>query len=263
MKRTVLVFASLVIFSTLVFGQETGQTKSAELSSTTQRSAQLQNSLDVTKAKPGDQVVLKTVRDVKDKGAVVVQKGSQLIGRVTEVQQKTKENAMSRIGVVFDQLRTAKGNLIPITSSIISISQAQASLMADDTSADLFASSSTSSSTSAGRTSSGGSGGGLLSGVGNTAGGVVSRTTQTLGTATRTVSNVADTAVGTTTSALGTTTTTLGSATSNIRGLSISQSADATASGGSTLSLSKGNLKLEKGATFNMNVSQSSSVKAN
>lgn len=263
MKRTVLAIASLVIFSTLASSQQTGSAKSVELSSTALISAQLQNSLDVTKAKPGDQVVLKTVRDVKDKGAVVVQKGSQLIGRVTEVQQKTKENAMSRIGVVFDQLRTAKGNLIPITSSIISINQVQASLMANDTSADLFASSSTSSSTSAGRASSGGSGGGLLSGVGNTAGGVVNTTAQTLGTATRTVGNIADTAIGTTTSALSTTGSTVGSATSNIHGLSISQSADASASGGSTLSLSKGNLKLEKGATFNMNVSQSSSAKPN
>lgn len=262
MKKTVLAISSILVLSALAFGQQTGQSKSVELSSTAQISAQLQSSLDVTKAKPGDQVVLKTVRDVKDKGAVVVQKGSQLIGRVTEVQQRNKENVMSRIGVVFDQLRTANGNLVPITSRIISITQVQASLMADDTSTDLFASSSSSSSTSPGRTSSGGSGG-LLGGVGSTAGGVVNTTTQTLGTATRTVGNVADTAVGSTTSALGSTTSTVGSATSNIRGLSISQSADASASGGSTLSLSKGNLKLEKGATFYMNVSQSSSVKAN
>lgn len=256
MKSTVLAIASLLVLSALAIGQQSGQTQNVELSSTTQISGQLQNSLDVTKAKPGDQVILKTVRDVKDKGTVVVKKGSQLIGRVTEVQRKTKENATSRIGVIFDQLRTAKGNLMPITSSIISITQVQASLMADDTSADLFASSSTSSSTSAGRTSSSGTGGGLLSGVSNTAGGVINTTTQTLGTATRTVGNVADSAVGTTTSSVG-------SATSNIRGLSISQSTEASAGGGSTLSLSRGNLRLEKGATFNMNVRQSSSVKTN
>src|SRR4051812_11009840 len=58
----------------------------AVLQSGTQLSGQLQNSLDVQKAKVGDQVVLKTTSAVKENGRVVVDRGSRLIGRVTEVQ---------------------------------------------------------------------------------------------------------------------------------------------------------------------------------
>src|SRR3982074_2023965 len=55
------------------------------LQSGTQLAAQLENTLDARRAKPGDRVVLKTVQAVKQNGHVVVPKGAQLIGHVTDV----------------------------------------------------------------------------------------------------------------------------------------------------------------------------------
>ena len=217
--------------------------KNIDIASGTQITGQLQNSLDVQKAKVGDEVVLKTTSAVKQNGQVVIQKGSRLIGHVTEVQQRAKGQAASKVGVLFDTLAQG-GNQIPISAVITSVTQARASSsVGDDISSDVSGSSSTTASTR----SSGG--GGLLGGVGNTVGGVVNSTTQTVGSVTNTVGQT----VGNATQTVGGT----------LRGIQISQSTDASASGGSTLSLNGGNLRLDKGTTFNLSLGESASVHNN
>jgi hypothetical protein len=276
MKKLVLTAAVALIAAVTAFSQQkvnsnasaqantkataskNGNNVSSSLAAGTQIAGQLQSSLDAKNAKVGDQVVLKTTNAVKQNGQVVVQKGSKLIGHVTEVQQRAKGEATSKIGVLFDKLEQG-GNSIPISAVITSITQAQASTaVGDDIMSSGSAASTTTGSTSTRSSSS--SSGGLLGGVGNTVGGVVNTTTQTVGgvanTAGQTVGGVTSTAgqtLGSTTQAVGGT----------VRGLQISQSTDASASGGSTLSLTGGNLRLEKGATFNLSVNQSSSAKTN
>ena len=229
--------------------------KGLDIQSGTQIAAELQSTLDVKRAKPGDEVVLKTTRSIKQNGQVVVEKGSRLVGHVTEVQQKAKDNADSQIGVLFDRIQNSRGTMMPITATIMSITQARASAShGDDTQIDTNGSSSTRATTSTSSSSS--SGGGLLGGVGNTVGGVVNTTAQTTG-------NVVNAVGQTTGSVVNTAGSTVGATTGSLSGLSISQSGSASAQGGSTLSLSNGNLRLEKGTTFNLAVSQSSSVKSN
>lgn len=224
------------------------------LMSGTEISAQLQKSLDASKTKVGDEVVLKTTKKIKQNGEVVVAKGARLIGKVTEVQKRTKETGASKIGVLFERLEQG-GSSLPISASITSIVQTRSQVRSGD---DLFADSSAGSMTRTSSSTSGSSGGGLLGGVGNTVGGVVNTTTQTVGgvagTATQTVGGVADSAGQT----LGTTTQT---ASGTLRGLQITQSTDASASGSSTLSLNTGNLKLEKGTTFNLKIAESGSAR--
>jgi hypothetical protein len=65
--------------------------------------AELTKSLDAKKAKPGDEVSAKLTQDVKENGKVVLHKGSKLVGHVTEAQARSKENAESKLGVVFDK----------------------------------------------------------------------------------------------------------------------------------------------------------------
>jgi hypothetical protein len=223
------------------------------LASGTQVAAELQKSLNVENARIGDEVVLKTTSSIKQNGEVVIQKGSQLIGRVTEVQKKAKGEAGSKIGILFDTLKQDNMSM-PISASIISVTSVASRAAVGDS---LFADSSAGSSTST-RASGRSSGGGLLGGVGSTVGGVANTATSTVGgvanTATSTVGGVTDTAGST----VGSTTRSVGG---TIRGLSISQSANATASGGSTLSLTSGNLKLDKGTSFNLAVSETASVK--
>ena len=202
--------------------------------------AQLQSMLDVKKSKVGDEVILKTTKSIKQNGEVIVPKGSQLVGRITEVKQKTKDNATSKIGMVFDRIH-GKNLDMPINASIVSVATAQVNAAAGDLfSTDLSGSSSTS-----GRASSGGSsggGGGLLGGVGSTVGGVVNTTTSTVGSVANTATSTVGNTVGHTTGTVGRT----------VNGLQISQSASGSASSSSTLSAHGKDVKIEKGAMFQL-----------
>jgi len=214
--------------------------------------AQLENTIDARHAKAGDRVVLKTTQAIKQDGQVVVPKGSQLIGRVTDVQQQTKSDGESHIRLLFDRLRSGSTE-IPISANIVSITQTRARAQNNNVGmdSDTMTQSSTSTRSSGGASRNGS--GGLLGGVGNTIGGVANTTTSTVG-------NVGGTTTSAVGSTVGTTTSTAGNLTGSLSGLQISQSSNASVDGGSTLSLTGGNLRLESGATFNLAVSNSTSV---
>jgi hypothetical protein len=209
--------------------------KQMSLMSGTSLDAQLQHTVDVNSAKVGDEVILKTTRPIKQNGDVAIAKGTTLIGRITEVQRWTKDNSQSRLSLIFDRIE-GKDLSVPISASIVSITNVAAQAAAGDAlMSDISGSSQTS-----GRASSGGSGGGgLLGGVGNTVGGLVNTTTETAGTVTSTVGQTAGTATGT----VGRT----------VSGLQISSSASGSANSSTTLSSNR-NVRIEKGATFNLRV---------
>lgn len=261
MNRYILTITLVIFCASTVFAQQ--QTTSTQASATsatsaaaggkainlqsgTRLAAQLQNTIDVRKAKVGDQVLLKTTEAIKSNGRTVVNKGARLIGHVTEVSQKTRASGESSIGLVFDRLES--GSLeTPINATITSITRLANSTRVND---DGLSSESSASSSSRARTSSrqssGSNGGGLLGGVAGTVGGVVNTTTQTAG-------NV----VGSTTGAVG---NTVGGVTRSVGGIRISESTDASVEGGSTLSLTGDNLRLEKGTAFNLRLNQATSV---
>ena len=263
MKRLLLVILALAVSTSVAVAQQTKasgstsasnetsvskQGREVNLASNTSLAAQLENSLDARHAKVGDRVVLKTTQAVKQNGEVIVPKGAKLIGRVTEVQERTKSNGVSRIGVAFDRLQ--KGALdMPITASIVSITQARSQTRATDSSVDSETMAAATTNTT---TRSSGSGG-LLGGVGNAVGGAVNTTTSTVG-------NVAGTTTNAVGSTVGATTNTAGNLTGSLKGLQITQSTSASAEGGSTLSLNTGNLRLESGATFNLIVRSSTNA---
>lgn len=240
MNRLILSLTLIIACGALVFAQTQKSRASADASSSTsvskngdalniesgtRLSAQLQSTLDARRAKVGDRVVLKTTEAIKANGRTVVNKGALLLGHVTEVQQRSKDTAQSRIGLVFDTLE--KGTLqMPISATITSITRAQtqSGSALDD---DPFGTDASGRSTSSSRGSQRQSGGGLL----GTVGGVVDTTTQTAG-------NV-------------------------VGGIRISQSTGASAEGGSILSLNGGDLRLEKSTTFHLTLNSSASVNDN
>lgn len=237
MKKAVFCTAAILALCIFSFGQkQKTPEKTVMLESGTRLEGKLQSTVDVKKARVGDQVVLKTTKDVKQHGRVVVAKGSQLIGRVTEVQQRTKQNGASRLGLLFDRVQ-GRSLSAPISASIVNITSAatRASLADDSMNADVFGSSATSTRTSApARTS----GGGLLGGVTQTVGGVVNTTTSTVGGVTNTVGST----VG----------STAGSVVNTASGIQISNSTSASAQSGSTLTAAGRNIRLEKGATVQL-----------
>jgi hypothetical protein len=212
-----------------------------DIASGTRLTGELQSALDVSKARVGDRVVLKTTEAVKQNGRTVLKKGSQLVGRVADVRQRAKGGAESSVTVVFDTLQS--GSLTsPISLTIDSVASANARARAGGE--DLGAESSTR--TSARASSSGSSSGGLLGGtvgaVGNTVGGVTGAAGDVVGSTTETVGGAARG---------------VGSTLGRIR---VTQSAGLSAEGGSTLSLTGGDLRLEKGTTFRLTVNESARV---
>ena len=258
MKKLIVSTIAIFALVTFAFAQEqktrasaeansktsvSKQDKSINLESGTQLMGELQSAIDVRKAKQGDQVVLKTTKAIKENGKVVLEKGTRLVGHVADVQQKTKSNAMSSVSIVFDRLEN--GSLsAPIKATITSITQATANASANNDS--IMSDTETRSSTSARTSNSSSSGGGLLGGVTNTVGSVANTTTNMVGGV-----------VNTTGETVGNTTKSLGNTVGNIR---VSQSADASATGGSTLSLNGRNLKLEKGTVFRLALSESTKI---
>jgi hypothetical protein len=219
--------------------------KSLNLDSNTSITAQLQNTLDVRKARVGDQVILKTTQAIKSEGRTVVKKGARLIGQVSEVTQKTKGSAVSRVGLLFSRLED--GSLtVPITATISSVTSARTAVRSGND--DVFASN-TSGSGRATTSSSASSSGGLLGGVG----GLANSTTSTVGTV-----------VGNTTSAAGSTinstANTVGGLGQSLGGIRVSESSSTSVQGGSVLSLQGENLRLEKGTNFNLVLTQSASA---
>src|SRR5438067_7368769 len=138
MKRLLLIVLAVAVSTSLGYAQKSRssgnvsasndtsaskQGRQVNLASNTALAAQLENSLDARHAKVGDRVALRTTEAVKQNGKTMVPKGARLLGHVTEVQQQTKSNGESRIGVAFDRL--PKGALdMPVTESIASITQA-------------------------------------------------------------------------------------------------------------------------------------------
>lgn len=266
MKRTILAATLLLVCclainaqttSTQASGGASNQTSSAvkagdksiNLDSGTRLAGELQSTIDARKAKVGDQVVLKTTQAIKSQGRTVVSKGSRLVGHITEVSQKTKSNGESRVGLLFDRLEGGSLN-VPLTATITSIVGVRASARSNDD--DLFASNASSSSSS--RASSGAS---SSSSSGGLVGGVVNPTTSTVGNIVGSTTAAVGSTVDSTSNVVGNTTTGAGR---SLGGIQISQSSNTSVEGSSVLSLQGGNLRLDKGATFNLMLTQSASA---
>lgn len=218
----------------------TREGRQLDVATGTRLTGELQNTLDVSRARVGDRVVLKTTEAVKQNGQTVVRKGAQLVGRVADVQRRARGAAGSSLTVVFDTLQS--GSLsTPITVTVDSVAQTGARARAGDEylGADAGASGRTSARASSGGTSSGGGlVGGVTGAVGNTVGGVTS-------------------AAG---DVVGSTAETVGGAARTLGRIQVTQAVGLSAEGGSTLSLAAGDLRLEKGATFRLTVQQSARV---
>jgi hypothetical protein len=216
-----------------------------DIASGTRLAAELQGALDVSKARVGDRVLLKTTEAVKSGGRTVLKKGSTLVGHVSDVQRRARGSAVSSLTVIFDRLES--GSLsTPASATIDSITRASARARANDDEVGADARTSSSARTSGGSSSSGSSGGGLLGGVtgavGNTVGGVTGAAGDVLGSTTDAVGGVARGA---------------GDTLGRVR---ITQSASLSADAGTTLSLAGDNLRLEKGTTFRLTLNESARV---
>ena len=86
-----------------------------EMSSIT---GELDGKLDSKTAKPGEQVVLKTIQKVQTSDGTIIPKGSRLIGHVTQVQAYSKEHGAALLGIAFDRVELKGGQSVAIYTLI-------------------------------------------------------------------------------------------------------------------------------------------------
>ena len=74
--------------------------------------------LDAKKNKVGDEVTVKVTADLKAGDKVVVSKNSTIVGRLTDVKPKSKDQPQSVVTITFDRAVLKEGGEIPITAVI-------------------------------------------------------------------------------------------------------------------------------------------------
>lgn len=111
------LFAAGAVAQTPAAGSAAGP--QSGLSNGTTLQAELTKSVDVKKAKAGDEITAKATQDVKADGKVVVNKGSKLVGHITETQAKGKDSE-SKLGVVFDKAVLKNGQEVAFNGVIVS-----------------------------------------------------------------------------------------------------------------------------------------------
>lgn len=239
--------------------------KSLTLDSGTQLSAELLTTLDVKKAKPGDEFKARTLKPVIAGGNQLIAKGTVLTGHVVEATKSGGKNGVSQLKLSFDQLRN-KNLTMPFSATIEQITQVainQQTGLDDVSSIDMSGSAN-----SRARTSSGGSSGGLLGGVtgtvGNTLGGVTGSTTGVVGD---TVGGLTTSTQQTVGNVVAVSSETLNSSSNTAKGLisitsNSSAEASSEASANSTLMLTGRNVKVEKGAIFSLRTDKALNIAA-
>jgi hypothetical protein len=215
---------------------------------------ELAKSIDSKKAKVGDEVTAKVLSDVRSSSGVAIQKGSKLIGKVTEASARSNGDATSALGIAFDRAVLKNGSTLSLVSTIqavIAPPRPAPLASTDDTSAG-------------GGYGAGGpaSGSGPLGAAGSATGAVAN----TAGSAVGAVGNTAGSAVG---NAAGdvTSTTNVGAnapiitaqtrGVVGIKGLELN-AASQTSAYGSVLSGDGKNVKLDSGTRLLVNVSAAS-----
>jgi hypothetical protein len=78
----------------------------------------LVKNVDAKKNKVGEEVTTTIVEDLRSQGQVIVPKNSVVVGHITRIQARSKEDPQSQIAIVFDRLVIKGGTEIPLSASI-------------------------------------------------------------------------------------------------------------------------------------------------
>ncbi len=222
--------------------------QSADLRSGTKISAQLMSTLDARKAKPGEKVVARVTKNVKQHGRTVIHKGDKLVGHITSVRSAASGSAGSTMAVAFDHLirgnSTTQLNTV-LTSVLSAPNMGQGDMQPmEPAPAPVMAA-----------PSGGGGGGGLLGGVGSTVGSTLGSTVGAAGSA---VGGVGGTVGAVSNSTLGNDSSmNLNTPVRQIH-LASQTSVDQSTGMNSVLSTKKGDLRLESGTRMQFRVAASS-----
>jgi hypothetical protein len=91
----------------------------------------LEKGIDAHKNKPGDKVIARTTENVKSEGRVVIPRGSQIIGRVSEAKARSTGGPESVLGIIFDRAVLKDGREFPLALTIQAIAPARSETSSD------------------------------------------------------------------------------------------------------------------------------------
>jgi hypothetical protein len=88
---------------------------------------ELSKSLNAKKLHPGDRITAKVMQAVIVNGKVVIPRGSKLIGNVTEIKVRSKEDPESRLGIIFAKALMKNGVELSVDAVVQALAPAQRS----------------------------------------------------------------------------------------------------------------------------------------
>lgn len=119
MRRNFILALGVVLLAGVMEGQTpttpaAGQPAAAQagptLASGAVIGAELSKSIDAKKAKVGQEVVAKSLGDLRDtNGNLVIPKGAKIIGHVTQAKAASKQDPQSNLGIIFDKVEVKHG----------------------------------------------------------------------------------------------------------------------------------------------------------
>lgn len=113
----IVITAGALTMSSAGQGVTTTSTAGPELNGT-DLVVELNKSVNSKKAKLGDPVKATLTQDVIEHGKIVIRRGSKLVGHVTEVKPRSKDNQESRLGLVFDKAMLKGGEEIDFNAVV-------------------------------------------------------------------------------------------------------------------------------------------------
>lgn len=86
--------------------------------------AELSKTLDSKNAKVSEEIVAKSVKETRLADGTMLPKGAKLMGHVTAVQPRTKDNPNGQVTIVFDHAVTKDGHQMPLRTALLGIREA-------------------------------------------------------------------------------------------------------------------------------------------
>jgi len=136
MKKTriTLTLVTAALCTGLAIGQTTPSSgseyaaqagdESPNMQAAAQVPAELSKTLDSKNAKVNEEVVAKSVKETSLADGTTLPKGAKLVGHVTAVQPRTKDNPNGQVTIVFDHVVTKDGHQMPVRAALLGIREA-------------------------------------------------------------------------------------------------------------------------------------------
>ncbi|HXD32315.1 MAG TPA: hypothetical protein VN643_14435 [Pyrinomonadaceae bacterium] len=128
MKSLFLVLLVAIVFSA---APATGQTSSGQ-PQVSNLLAVLTKAVETKTAKPGDEVILRSISDLSVDGQIVIARGSQLTGKIIEAIAKDKDNPDTFLAFSVEKAVLKNGNEIPLQAIVAALAAPRKGSLADD-----------------------------------------------------------------------------------------------------------------------------------